>query len=51
MLRSKIEETEGRLIRVTDEMANLALRPLTRANLERLRHLAGEVTELTEGAA
>jgi len=38
---------EGRLIRLTDEMANLALHPLTRTNAERLRHLAGKVADLT----
>jgi len=45
------EEREGRLIRLTDEMANLALHPLTRTTAERLRHLAGKVAELAGEAA
>ncbi|MCM2561003.1 hypothetical protein M8756_01915 [Lutimaribacter sp. EGI FJ00015] len=40
------EEHEVRLIRLTDEMANLALYPLTRERAETLRHLAGKVAEL-----
>ncbi|WP_111735061.1 hypothetical protein [Roseovarius amoyensis] len=41
------EEREGRLLRLTDEMANLALHPLTLTTAERLRHLAGKVTDLS----
>lgn len=44
------EEREGRLIRLTDEMANLALYPLTRERAETLRRLAGKVTELAVAA-
>lgn len=44
------ERTEGQLIRLTDEMANLALSPLTRESADTLRHLAAKVTKLTEGS-
>ncbi|MBS4011083.1 MAG: hypothetical protein KGZ72_10045 [Roseovarius sp.] len=40
-------EIEGQLIRLTDQMANLALHPLTRASAENLRHLATKVVSLT----
>lgn len=45
------EEREGRLIRLTDEMANLALYPLTRERAETMRDFAGKVAELAEAAA
>jgi hypothetical protein len=51
MLMTRQEEIEGQLIRVTDQMANIALHPLTRATAEQLRGLCRRVEELTEGAA
>ena len=45
-----VEERESCLIRLTDEMANLALYPLTRERAETLRRLAGKVAELAGGA-
>lgn len=50
MLISEQERTEGQLIHLTDEMANLALYPLTRATAEKFRHLAGKVAELAGDA-
>ncbi|WP_375552980.1 hypothetical protein [Roseovarius mucosus] len=47
MLITKKEEVEGQLIRITDQMANLALLPLTGPRATELRHLAARVGELT----
>ena len=42
-------EIEGQLIHLTDQMANLALLPLTGPRAGTMRHLAAKVTELTTG--
>lgn len=44
------EKCEGWLICLTDEMANLALLPLTQERAETMRRLAGNVAKLA-GAA
>ncbi|KJS40317.1 MAG: hypothetical protein VR71_23715 [Roseovarius sp. BRH_c41] len=46
MLITRQEEIEGQIIRLTDQMANLALHPLTGPRATELRHLARRVKEL-----
>jgi len=48
MLITEQERKEGQLIRMTDQMANLALLPLTGPQETELRRRARRVLELTE---